>query len=163
VCTVWTTFHSLRNSSGSWAGSSITDCFKNWFSGRARQSTLPIFVCWYIWKDRNFAIFEDRKPSAYRVAIQVSIAVDSYATQVKAPVMRNRVTRDEVDGVVGWFDGAAEASGSNSGAGGIIRTRDNRIFKWILNCGPGSNTRAELLGAWALLTLASRLFITDIM
>jgi hypothetical protein len=70
------------------------------------------------------------------VAIQVSIAVDSYTTQVIALVMRNIATRGVVDGVVGWFDGAFEASGSNSGEGGIIRKMDNRIFKWILNCGP---------------------------
>jgi ribonuclease HI len=66
-----------------------------------------------------------------------------------------------VVGAVGWFDGAAKASRSNSGVGGVIRTLDNRTFKWILNCGPGTNTRAELLGAWALLTLASRLYITE--
>jgi ribonuclease HI len=112
--------------------------------------------------DRNFAIFEDRKPSAIRVVTLVAIALDSYASQEKAPAMRNIVIKNEVKGATGWFDGAAEATRLNSGAGGIIKTRDNRIYKWTLNCGPGSNTRAELMGAWALLTLASRLFINDL-
>jgi hypothetical protein len=81
---------------------------------------------------------------------------------VKAPAIRNRVIKDEVKGATGWFDGAVEAIWFNSGAGGIIKTRDNRIYKWTLNCGLGSNTRAKLMGALALLTLASRLFIYDL-
>jgi ribonuclease HI len=60
----------------------------------------------------------------------------------------------------GWFDGAASTTGLNSGAGGIIRISEHRTFKWYFNCGPGTNTRAELLGAWALLTLAVRLDIS---
>jgi ribonuclease HI len=62
----------------------------------------------------------------------------------------------------GWFDGAVESSGNNCGAGGFIRTSEHRCYKWYFNCGPGTNTKAELLGAWALLTLASRLSIMEI-
>jgi ribonuclease HI len=65
-------------------------------------------------------------------------------------------------GTTGWFDGAATSSGQNSGAGGIIKFNDQCCYKWLLNCGQGTNTREELLGAWALLTLASRLSIPTI-
>jgi ribonuclease HI len=41
----------------------------------------------------------------------------------------------------------------------LIRITKNSIYKWTFNCGPGTNTRAELLGAWATLYLASRLHI----
>jgi ribonuclease HI len=34
-------------------------------------------------------------------------------------------------------------------------------YLWTFNCGKGSNTRAELMGAWASLTLAHRLSISD--
>jgi ribonuclease HI len=36
------------------------------------------------------------------------------------------------------------------------------ILTWTFNCGPGTNTRAELLGAWATLFLASRLHIDSL-
>jgi len=42
---------------------------------------------------------------------------------------------------------------------GMIKITQNSYFKWTLNCGLGTNTRAELLGAWATLFLASRLHI----
>jgi ribonuclease HI len=62
----------------------------------------------------------------------------------------------------GWFDGAAQSDGLQSGAGGLLRISKNSYYSWTFNCGPGTNTRAELLGVWATLHLASRLNIEDI-
>jgi ribonuclease HI len=53
------------------------------------------------------------------------------------------------------FDGAALANGECCGAGGIFKSHATRITKWFLNCGAGTNTKAELLGLWATLTLAT--------
>jgi ribonuclease HI len=44
----------------------------------------------------------------------------------------------------------------------LIRITKNSFYKWTFNCGPGTNTRAELLGAWATLYLASRLHIESL-
>jgi len=82
-----------------------------------------------------------------------------YNSLVKAPALRRRPTREVVGDSVGWFDGVALSSGIKHGVGGIIRTIDNCMYKWTINCKPSTNTRAELLGAWSLLTLASRLSI----
>jgi ribonuclease HI len=58
-----------------------------------------------------------------------------------------------------WFDGVAQNNGTLCGVGGIIRTGGNTYYRWTLNCGMGANTRAELLGVWASLSLAHRLGI----
>ena len=42
------------------------------------------------------------------------------------------------------------------GAGGIIALSTHTIIRWTLNGGQGSNTKAELIAAWASLLLASR-------
>jgi len=68
-----------------------------------------------------------------------------------------------VGGTVGWFDGTTLSSGQNSGARGVIRISEHRTYKWTINCGPGTYTRAKLMGAWALLTLASRLSILELL
>jgi ribonuclease HI len=39
---------------------------------------------------------------------------------------------------------------------------DHTIIKWTYNCGEGTNSKVELLGAWATLTLATRLHILDL-
>jgi len=56
-----------------------------------------------------------------------------------------------------WFDGAAQENGILSGAGGIIKIFGNIIYRWTFNYGVGTNTRVELLGVWASLSLAHRL------
>jgi len=53
------------------------------------------------------------------------------------------------------FDGAALSNGLCCGAGGTFKSHPSRITKWFLNCGAGSNTKAELMGLWASLFLAS--------
>jgi ribonuclease HI len=63
--------------------------------------------------------------------------------------------------LIGWFDGVARATGLNSGAGVVIRINENIIYNWVFNCGLGTNTIAELLGAWALLALAIQLDILE--
>jgi ribonuclease HI len=44
----------------------------------------------------------------------------------------------------------------------LISILTNSLYKWTFNCGPDTNTRAELLGVWATLHLASRLNIEDL-
>jgi ribonuclease HI len=47
--------------------------------------------------------------------------------------------------------------GQNCGAGGIIKTPNMIVYKWLFNCGRGTNNRAKLLGIWASLRLALHL------
>jgi ribonuclease HI len=56
---------------------------------------------------------------------------------------------------VAFFDGAAQASGLCCGAGGTFQSSPERITKWTLCCGRGTNTKAELIGLWTTLLLAS--------
>jgi ribonuclease HI len=51
---------------------------------------------------------------------------------------------------------------TNSGVDGVLVVNDHCKYKWLLNCGPGTNTHTELLGAWALLIVASRLSIQSL-
>ena len=81
---------------------------------------------------------------------------------LKHVAYQNLSITDAEYGVGGWFDGVAEASGDNCGAGGFIRTRDHRCYKWFFNGGLDTYTKAELLGACALFLLASRLSILEI-
>jgi ribonuclease HI len=121
--------------------------------------SLPALTCWYLWRERNQTIFEDKSPSARKVVYLSLLALKEHSQEKITPVRRTGTTQTNFGNVVGWFDGAASSSGLNSGAGGVIKISENCSYKWFINCGPGSNTRAELLGAWALLTLANRLSI----
>ena len=43
--------------------------------------------------------------------------------------------------------------------GGVIKSIDKLVYRWHLNCGGGTNSKAELMGIWATLTLANHLVI----
>jgi ribonuclease HI len=63
---------------------------------------------------------------------------------------------------VACFDGAAKANGLCCGAGGTIKLSASLVHKWYLNCGSGTNSKAELMGAWATLFLANLLSLPKI-
>jgi ribonuclease HI len=54
------------------------------------------------------------------------------------------------------FDGVTLSNGECCGAGGMIKTQTSKVIEWYINCGAGSNTKAELMGLWATLTLATQ-------
>jgi ribonuclease HI len=58
---------------------------------------------------------------------------------------------------IACFDGATSADGKQCGAGGYLKTHDSIVTRWLMNCGEGTNTKAELMGVWATLTLAHHL------
>jgi len=90
------------------------------------------------------------------------MALKEHSKEKITPARRTGMTQINFGNIVGWFDGVTTSSGTNNGAGGVIKYNEKCSYKWYMNCGPGSNTRVELLGAWALLTLASRLSIQSL-
>ena len=59
----------------------------------------------------------------------------------------------------GWFDRAALSNGGLSGARGVLWLNEHLKINWTLNCGLGTNTRAEMLGVWETLIIASQMHI----
>jgi len=57
---------------------------------------------------------------------------------------------------VACFDGASSTGGDFCGARGVFKHPDSTMHRWFLNCGTGTNTKAELLGVWATLLLAKK-------
>jgi ribonuclease HI len=78
------------------------------------------------------------------------------ATQKPAP-LRDIMIPQHRNTTIAWFDGAAQLDGNQCGAGGVLKSPDLTVYRWVYNCGGGTNTRAELLGVWATLMLASHL------
>jgi ribonuclease HI len=141
----------------------LIQCFDNWLKLEKNNSgSLPVVTCWTIWLIRNKFLFESTIPSVQGALAQIrGLKVDSGAPSKYIP-KRIQKPPDLVFPNVGWFDGASQNNGTMSGAGGIIKIGETTIYRWTFNCGLGSNTRAELLGAWATLTLATRLDIAQL-
>jgi ribonuclease HI len=123
-------------------------------------SCLAAHISWHLWIERNRALFENRSPSTLAVFYRVLATFSWQPSSLKLIINKEIDLRLPAGYTLACFDGAAQANGSCCGAGGFFRAHPERITKWILNCGPGTNTKAELLGLWVSLLLASSWNIT---
>jgi hypothetical protein len=159
---VWTLIYKVLNLKIVWMGSTLTTCFKVWLRQCPTRSLFLSLICWQLWLERNEVIFENDCSSIFLVLHRNLICLGKSLTlqHPSFPLHTPSVLKEGIP--TGWFDRAAQLHGQLSGARGVIRINKHTVFKWTFNCGLGTNTRVELLGVWALLTLASRLHILDL-
>jgi ribonuclease HI len=152
---VWNKTLNFFKLSFSWKGETLSDCFNSWHSNKSSPNALAVFVSWHLWIERNNALFEDRTPSPLAVLHRVLVSFNWQPSSFRPPILKAIDLNLPAGHTLACFDGAALSTGSCCGAGGYFKAHPSRITKWFLNCGPGSNNKAELLGLWASLWLAS--------
>jgi hypothetical protein len=108
------------------------------------------------------AIFESKLPSIEKIVILSIDVVASHSALKLSKTFRHSSHILPKNRTIGWFDGASQRNGEQSGAMGIIILDEFSVYRWTLNCGRGTNIREELLGALVFLTLAHKISITDI-
>jgi hypothetical protein len=139
---VWLKLKSALNFHGRWAGKNFHDCFKGWSVTNPKLQFLPALTCWFLWKEWNLTIFEDKFPLLCKVVHLTLKALKEHSKEKTTLDRRTELTHKNFGNIVGWFDGAATSSRTNSGARGVIKYNKKCNYKWYINCGPGSNTRA---------------------
>jgi hypothetical protein len=110
---------------------------------------------------RNAAIFDDKPPSIYLVT-NLILNVVARPSPTTAQTNRRSFTTLPFNKAIAWFDEATQLDGSLCGARGHIFINVHTSYRWTLNGGQGTNTKAKLMGAWASLILAQRINI-DVM
>jgi hypothetical protein len=120
---------------------------------------MSVLTCWYIWKERNKSLFDGRSPSAWAIVFKVVGELNKNTpVQIFQKLRQNPIMR--ISGYsLAYFDGASIDGGSICGAGGTIKCTNSQVYRWYFNGGSGTNTKAELLGAWDTLTIAKLLDI----
>jgi hypothetical protein len=156
TCLLWTHITSSLNVSTVWEGNDVKSCFQNWIQHNSSHTLLPTHLCWLIWQSRNAAIFNNKKPSFHFITSHILAEAANHGISKKPKPPDRPPFQFPVDRVVAWFDGASQQGGTLCGAGGKIALSTHTIIRWTLNGGQGSNTKAELIAAWASLLLASR-------
>jgi hypothetical protein len=154
---VWNIVSKDLNLKRCWIGNTLSDCIKNWYEEKTVPTQITTHICWFIWIERNKAIFEESNPSIQAVIYKTLALQNRTSALLKDRLPRDILIIHQKDSALAWFDGATQRDGSLCGAGGVIKTLDATVIRWTFNCGRGTNTRAELLGAWATIMLANHL------
>jgi len=140
----------------------LEDSLTKWMEFRFVYPNLAPLIYWNVWIERNEVLFEEKKPSIQSVVIRSIGAIHkSEEPAIKSPLHSCSLNRI-VDFLVACFDGVAKVDGQCCGVGGTIRLSSSPIHKWYMNCCPGTNTKEELLGAWATLYLTKLLALPKI-
>jgi ribonuclease HI len=159
---VWNLIYSTGNYNQKWGESCLTDSLSKWTTNKYVPTTLPPLICWFVWLERNATTFDEKTPSVHSVMIRALGTVHKPEEVITSSLLRSCLINQNIEFPVACFDGAAKENGQCCGAGGIIKLSNTLVHKWYLNCGIGSNTKAELLGAWATLHIAKLLALPKI-
>jgi ribonuclease HI len=147
-------FHILLKQKFHWKGLSLSDCFDSWLKDKSVPIKLVVHLCWYVWIERNQVIFEDKSPSIWAVIYKTIRAQSPCTSSQSLSAIKWSLICQGIDHILSFFDGASILKGMNCGAGGVIKFPDLKAYRWHINGGNGTNSKAELLGAWVTLTLA---------
>jgi ribonuclease HI len=151
---IWTAISQHYSLQTDWKGVSLLTASRR---GIVRSAPLPLaaIVCWWIWIERNHAIFENRPPNRLAVLHRIFTSFHWRPSSLKLIKIKACVQHLAEGYTLICFDGAAQQNGLCCGAGGTFRSSQFRTTNWFLNCGSGSNTKAELMGLWVSLSLAT--------
>ena len=159
---IWKRLKNILHLKDTWKGASIMDCYHHWTSDKSNIPYLSTLSCWFLWLERNTTIFENTPPSDSRVFIKILSALQWQSGIQKSPHSRQSEFTCRDGFTVACFDGATSANGNLCGTGAFIKSHGSRVIGWILNCGHGTNTKAELMEVWATLTIAHHLAYTKL-
>jgi hypothetical protein len=80
---VWNRVKIALKFTNGWNGLTVNECFENWAKQNFDYPTLPTFICWFIWLDRNKTIFESGTPSIQKIVFLAIGAVSNYRIKEK--------------------------------------------------------------------------------
>ena len=113
---------------------------------------LPIFYIWCIWKAHNLCIFDDQEQLVGTISYRILNIFYAY------PFVRTMVTHRDIGPVPdiiypsGYFDGAAITN--IGGVGFVLIISSSHFFHAKMGQSKSTNTRAELLAPWSLMSFA---------
>ena len=126
---------------------------RNWVGIYKKHSSfwfVPFHMLWNIWKARNLAIFEGKKRSVLYIVQLITLQVQTYSYRsVKVKRYRQIGAPPCLVFPCGFFDGASVKK--TVGVGYSIHLNETHHYEFALGVGYGTNTKAELMGLWALL------------
>lgn len=144
-----------------WDVGDFGSCLLNWSRSSKSHLLIPIFVLWIIWYARNCAIFNGRVLEVKACGLSVLKMAHFYNNEKLKPISsRISLFSFIVNQSVLFFDGAAQHG--LCAAGGVIFLNKDHYFTLGLNCGFGTNMKADPLALWCVMKTANIFGLVDL-
>lgn len=140
---------------------SIGEALLRWTRRSLDTVQIPIFISWALWFTRNSSIFQDMELDVSSCGFLALKLLHQYPVDTTSTVVRSIGQFSFiVNQPILFFDGAAQ--NGYCAAGGVIYLNQDHFFTLRLNCGLGSNMKAELLALWCVLRCANSFGLVNI-
>jgi len=156
---VWVSLTQQLNLTFYCTGPSLAKCMEAWIQNRSTPKVLPLITSWFIWKEHNLTIFKGKHSWVITVVIKIFGALHKIFVVNKPQVLRIKPFFRLQGYTMAFFDRATKVGGLRCGAGGMLKCIEAPDYRWLISCGAETNTKVELMGAWASLWIANLLNI----
>jgi hypothetical protein len=103
---------------------------------------LAAHLCCNIWHERNLVIFKDKTPNWKAVFIKTLRNFYPGNNPKLKDVIKRSPMIQVTDHLIAFFDGASILKGLNCGAGGVFKFSAQKVCRWHINGGSGTNSKA---------------------
>lgn len=126
----WARISEILHFSSFWDGSTLLECFNHWNNTQHLLGTLPPYICWFVWIERNRSIFYGVFPSTSSVTFKALSLFPgwNFIHKRKKSLKLRRKTEISEGLPTRWFDDTALANGLNCGAGVTFRLQKTLSF-----------------------------------
>jgi hypothetical protein len=119
--TAWAKILTILKLNFTWSGHSLNDCMETWTSNKAASKKLPVLLCWYLWLERNKALFEGKPPTINSVVHPTLCLLTKFPSAVNVLPSRQSPIFRLSGYTLAFFDGASSAGGALCGTGGSLK------------------------------------------
>jgi hypothetical protein len=129
--TAWAKILMILKLNFTWSGHSLNDCMETWTSIKAVPKKLPVLLCWYLWLERNKALFEGKPPTINSVVHQTLCLLTKFPSAVNVLPSRQSPIFRLPGYTLAFFDGASSVGGALCGAGGSLKRTFGPDIRWF--------------------------------
>jgi ribonuclease HI len=147
---------------GNWNRPSLQENLLYWFFSFPNHKTIPFHILWGIWNYRNKILFEDLPRNDGLICSRIIMEIKEYKDDSEGIILDYILSPVYFENKpIGFFDGVA--AGGKCGVGIFLKFSSEHVIKATIVVGEGTNTKAEILGLWGLLSLAKFLHLNELM